>query len=133
MSKLLIDSTELQQKILDCISSGEMDELIDSTVFKDDPQAKSAAIWGMTIAAMYTLKCEHYQLEDDDYKQRFLDFCRLTDKLKDAFLGPDYYINCSCGEPQASEIIIDEIIRKYALKKEARKSRLINSFRKRGE
>ena len=32
--KMLIDSTELQQKILDYIASKEFDKMVDSTVFK---------------------------------------------------------------------------------------------------
>ena len=40
----------------------------------------------------------------------------MTDRLKDAFLGEGYYIGGSCGEPQASEIIINEIIEKFAPK-----------------
>lgn len=50
----------------------------------------------------------------DDYKQRFEAFCVLTDRLKNAFLGPGYYIADSCGEPQASANIIRDIINKYA-------------------
>lgn len=49
----------------------------------------------------------------DDYKRRFNEFCSLTHRLKDALLGPNWYVTDSCGEPQCSEIIIDEIIAKY--------------------
>ena len=53
-------------------------------------------------------------LEDRDfYKKRFQEFCKLTDRLRVELLGPGYYVGCSCGEPQASEVIIDEVIRKY--------------------
>lgn len=34
--KVLIDSTELQQKILDYIASEEFCKMVDSTVFKDN-------------------------------------------------------------------------------------------------
>jgi hypothetical protein len=53
-------------------------------------------------------------LEDRDfYKKRFKEFCKLTDRLRVELLGPGYYVTFSCGEPQASEVIIDEVIRKY--------------------
>ena len=36
--KVLIDSTELQQKVLDYIASDEFSKMVDSTVFKDNNQ-----------------------------------------------------------------------------------------------
>lgn len=68
--------------------------------------------------------------ERDYYARVFMTFCRLTDKLKDAFLGSDYYITDPVGEPQASEIIIDEVIRKYAPRKHEKptKKRIFNRF-----
>ena len=38
--KTLIDSTELQQKVLDYIASDEFSKMVDSTVFKDNNQCK---------------------------------------------------------------------------------------------
>lgn len=34
--KRFIDSTELQQKVLDYIASAEFNKMVDSTVFRDD-------------------------------------------------------------------------------------------------
>lgn len=39
-NKILIDSTEFQQKVLDYISSCEIDKMIDATVFKDNQECK---------------------------------------------------------------------------------------------
>ena len=61
----------------------------------------------------HEMSYEELLKDRDFYKERFEEFCYLTKKLKDAFLGPGYFVGCSCGEPQASEIIIDEIIKKY--------------------
>ena len=61
MEKLLIDSTEYQQKVLDCIGSGEIDKFFGVTYFKNLPEAdvcKQAMIYGMTIAAMITSRCD---------------------------------------------------------------------------
>ena len=72
---------------------------------------------------------EELEADRDDYKKRFKQMVYLTNKLKNAFLGENYYISCSCGEPQASEIIIDEIIDKFAPKpKKPNKNWIFNRF-----
>ena len=72
--KVLIDSTELQQKILDYIASEEFDKMVDSTVFKDNNQCK------MAIASMLTCRCESFcinfkkeEFEDDNSPQCCID------------------------------------------------------------
>lgn len=60
--KILIDSTEFQQKVLDYISSCEIDKMIDTTVFKDNQEYKQAIIYGMVIASMLTSRCTFYEL-----------------------------------------------------------------------
>lgn len=40
-NKILIDSTEFQRKVLDYISSCEIDKMIDTTVFKDNQECKA--------------------------------------------------------------------------------------------
>ena len=60
--KLLIDSTEYQQKVLDCIYSEQIDKFFGVTYFKNLPEAdmcKQAMIYGMAIAAMMTSRCDH--------------------------------------------------------------------------
>ena len=64
--RILIDSEEFQQKILYYIGSEEIDKMIDSTVFKDNPECKSAIIHGMVIAAMITSRCEQFCIEDKE-------------------------------------------------------------------
>ena len=61
-NKILIDSTEFQQKVLDYISSCEIDKMINATVFKDNQECKQAIIYGMVIASMLTSKCKFYEL-----------------------------------------------------------------------
>lgn len=61
-NKILIDSTEFQQKVLDYISSCEIDKMIDTTVFKDNQEYKQAIIYGMVIASMLTSRCTFYEL-----------------------------------------------------------------------
>lgn len=61
MEKLLIDSTEYQQKVLDSISSEEIDKFFGATYFKNLPEAdmcKQAMIYGMAIASMMTSRCD---------------------------------------------------------------------------
>ena len=78
--KVLIDSTELQQKILDYIASKEFDKMVDFTVFKDNSQCRMAIIYGMSIASMLTCRCESFCInfkkeehEDDNRPQCSID------------------------------------------------------------
>lgn len=78
--KRLIDSTELQQKVLDYIASEEFNKMVDSTVFRDDNQCKLAIIHGMAIASMLTCRCESFcinfkkdEFEDDNKSQYCID------------------------------------------------------------
>lgn len=56
--KIVIDVREFQQKVLDYISSEEIDKMIRNTVFDGSPECKSAIIHGMAIASMLTSYCE---------------------------------------------------------------------------
>ena len=61
MEKLLIDSTEYHQKVLDCIYSEEIDKFFRATYFKNLPEVdmcKQAMIYGMVIASMMTSRCD---------------------------------------------------------------------------
>lgn len=61
-NKILIDSTEFQRKVLDYISSCEIDKMIDATVFKDNQECKQAIIHGMVIASMLTSRCKQIEI-----------------------------------------------------------------------
>lgn len=56
--RIVIDIKEFQQKVLDYISSDEIDKMISNTVFADKPECKSVVIHGMVIASMLTSCCE---------------------------------------------------------------------------
>ena len=66
--KTLIDSTELQQKILDYIASKEFDKMVDFTVFRDNSQCRMAIIYGMSIASMLTCRCEQFYINFEKEK-----------------------------------------------------------------
>lgn len=55
---VLVDIAEFQNKILEYISSDELDKMISATVFADDTHARSAIIHGMAVAAMLTSQCD---------------------------------------------------------------------------
>ena len=55
--KIVLDVKEFQQKVLDYISSGKIDKMINNTVFTEKPECKSAIIHGMSIASMLTSCC----------------------------------------------------------------------------
>lgn len=63
-NKILIDSTEFQQKVLDYISSCEIDKMIDAAVFKDNQECKQAIIHGMAIASMLTSRCKQIEINE---------------------------------------------------------------------
>ena len=57
----LIDSKEFQQKILDIISSEELDKFFNNTVFAEKENSdsyKAAMIHGMCVASMMVCDCE---------------------------------------------------------------------------
>ena len=55
--RIVVDKDEFQQKVLDYISSDEIDKMISSTVFDGKPECKSAIVHGMAIASMLTSYC----------------------------------------------------------------------------
>lgn len=65
----LVDIGEFQRTVLDFIASNEIDRMIDSTVFKDNPNYKSAIIHGITIAAMLTSRCNVVYTVSRVYKE----------------------------------------------------------------
>lgn len=57
---ILIDPQEYQRKVLDCITSDEVNKFFDATIFKDSKcrqECKQAMIHGMAIASMMTSNC----------------------------------------------------------------------------
>lgn len=64
--KLYIEVSEFQQKVLDYITSGEIDKMINATIFADKPDCKRAMIHGMVIASMLTSRCKLIGIKDDE-------------------------------------------------------------------
>lgn len=56
--RIVVDTKEFQQKVLDYINSDDIDKMISNTVFADKPECKSAIIHSMSIASMLTSACE---------------------------------------------------------------------------
>lgn len=56
--KVFIDIKEFQTKILEFISSDEIDKFFNCTIFANIPECKQAMIHGMCIASMLTSRCE---------------------------------------------------------------------------
>lgn len=56
---IMFDINKFQQMILDCITSDEIDNFYNNTIFSDDPKCKQAMIHGMVIASMMTSKCSY--------------------------------------------------------------------------
>lgn len=67
-------------------------------------------------------KYELLEQELEWYKEAYSELNELVDKLKDAFLGPNWYITDPVNNRQANEIIIEEIIRKFAPRKREEKN-----------
>lgn len=53
----VINASEYQQRILDCITSNELDKYFNCTVFSDKPECRQAMIHGMCIASMLISDC----------------------------------------------------------------------------
>lgn len=66
MKKLLVDTSEYQQRVLNCIGSEEINKFFKSTIFASLPESnmyKQAMIHGMIIASMMTSQCDHVIVE----------------------------------------------------------------------
>lgn len=61
---VLIDSKEYHKRIMDCITSEELDKFINCTVFADKPECRQAMIHGMCIASMLTSDCSRIFVRD---------------------------------------------------------------------
>ena len=66
--KILFDSQELQQVILDYVRSDNFDKMFNSTVFKDNPDYKPAMVHGMVVASMLTSQCKPIFVKDSESK-----------------------------------------------------------------
>ncbi len=67
MYKVLFDSKELQEKILECVSSDGIDKIFNTTMFIHSPEKqlnKQAMIHGMVMAGMMTSMCEPICIKD---------------------------------------------------------------------
>jgi hypothetical protein len=91
MGKILVYSSELQHKILDCITSDEIDKFFNATIFASSSESqacKQAMIHGMVIAGMMTSRCE---LFDDYYKgaKDFIEWLLTNDKYAACTIDTD--------------------------------------------
>lgn len=62
---MFINTNEYQSKILDIISSNELDKIIDNSVY-DKYEFRMSIIFGMSIASMYTSQCKQYTCDVKD-------------------------------------------------------------------
>ena len=70
-------------------------------------------------------KLKEYELLERElewYKESYSELNDLVDKLKDAFLGTNWYITDPVNTRQGNEIIINEVIEKFAPRKKEKKS-----------
>lgn len=69
----VINTEEFQQKVLNYISSDELDKMISNTVFSGKPEYKSAIVHGMTIASMITSICEPIYMNDNKNGEKLME------------------------------------------------------------
>ena len=53
-----ISDVKFNKMILDIIHNGELDKFIDNSVYKDKIECKSAIIYGMSLACLFTSKLD---------------------------------------------------------------------------
>ena len=61
MERVLIDQYKFQQRILDCVTTDEVDKIFNATVFASNPESqecRQAMIHGMIMASMMTCQCD---------------------------------------------------------------------------
>lgn len=53
----LIDKEAYQQRLLEIMYSSVLDNMIDSSIYKDDDSAKNAIRYGICLASLFTCDC----------------------------------------------------------------------------
>lgn len=102
--KVLIDSTEFQQKVLDYIGSDEFDKMVDATVFKCDNQCKLAIIHGMSVASMLTSQCEPFCIKSEN------DNKDLVYKLACLYMGKiELYDRSICKFKKSNDLYFNNV------------------------
>lgn len=71
--KIVIDAEEFHQKILDYISSDELDKMISNTVFNGKPECKSAIVHGLVVASMLTSRCELMYINNNKNGEKLME------------------------------------------------------------
>lgn len=64
MIKTYIEPEDFQRLILDFITSGECDKVIEQSWQKNDPAFRNGFISGLSWASMMTCKVKHFTLQD---------------------------------------------------------------------
>lgn len=64
--KIVVDIKEFQEKVLDYIESDKIDKLLNSTIYADNKECRSAMIYGMSIASMLTSLCNLMYVKNND-------------------------------------------------------------------
>lgn len=59
----LIDKEAYQQRLLEIMYSSVLDNMIDSSIYKDDDCAKSAIRYGICLASLFTCDCATVQVK----------------------------------------------------------------------
>lgn len=77
--RIVVDTKEFQQKILDYIGSDKIDEMIINSVFANSSECKSAAIYGMTIASMLMSSCELMAITNAEDSKTINDIETMTE------------------------------------------------------
>ena len=108
----LINATEFQEKILDYISSDELNKMVNNTIFSDDQKCRSAIIHGMITASMMISKCNTVYIEGlistEDFEKS------VRDKTIDEFAKRIFTTAAPIGENDIEHLqnIVKEIVKK---------------------
>lgn len=72
--KRVVDSNDLQQKILNVVTSDEIDKYFNNTIFvneSDSQKYKQAMIHGMIVAGMLVCQCEQIYIEEKSNENKY--------------------------------------------------------------
>lgn len=70
---LLIDKEAYQQKLLEIMYSSVLDNMIDSSIYKNDNSAKNAIRYGICLASLFTCDGEIWQVKPTECGQWIYD------------------------------------------------------------
>ena len=72
-NKIFVDTNDARKRILDCITSDELEKFVGPTIFNNDDKYIAAIKHGMCIASMLLVDCDSLIIEENENNPKITD------------------------------------------------------------